>query len=109
MSPNGFTLSSPGRAGYANTFFGSPKPNPKILHGTIDRAGGSRDSTVMVDDSITDIATARAAAIPVIAVDFGYTDIPVRDFHADQVISAFSELPVAVNSLLSLPVGNILS
>ena len=87
--------------------FGLPKPNPKILLGTIERAGGSRDLAVMVGDSITDISTARAAAIPVIAVDFGYTDIPVRDLNADHMVSAFTELPSAVNGLLGQPVGNI--
>src|SRR5438132_10170 len=53
--------------------FGMQKPNPAILLGTIARAGGDPREAVMVGDSITDIATARAAAIPVIAVDFGYT------------------------------------
>ena len=31
----------------------------------------------MVGDSVTDIRTARAANVPVIAVDFGYTDVPI--------------------------------
>jgi len=61
----------------------------------------------MAGDSITDISTARAAAIPVIAVEFGYTDIPVRDLNADHMVSAFTELPPAVNGLLGRPVGNI--
>jgi hypothetical protein len=60
------------------------------------------------EDSFADIAVARAAAIPVIAVDYGCTDIPVRDLNADRVIGAFTELPAAVNPLLGKPVGNIL-
>jgi phosphoglycolate phosphatase len=32
----------------------------------------------MVGDSITDIRTARAANVPVVAVDFGYTDVSCR-------------------------------
>jgi phosphoglycolate phosphatase len=87
--------------------FGFPKPDPRILLATINRAGGSRDRTVMVGDSITDIATARAAAVPVIVVNFGYTDIPVRDLDADDVIGAFAELPAAVTPLLGQPVGNL--
>jgi len=81
--------------------FGSPKPDPKILLGTIERAGGSRERSVMIGDSITDVATARAAAIPVVIVDFGYSDIPVRDLGADRLISAFADLPAAVNPLLA--------
>ena len=69
----------------------------------------TENRVVFMGDSITDISTARAAAIPVIAVDFGYTDIPVRDLNADHVVSAFAELPAAVNTLLDRPVGNILS
>jgi phosphoglycolate phosphatase len=87
--------------------FGLPKPNPAILLGTIERAGGRHDQTVMVGDSITDIATARAANVPVIAVDFGYTDIPVSDLGPDHVISTFAELPAAVRPFFSPPVGNI--
>ena len=33
----------------------------------------------MIGDSLTDIRTARAAGIPVIAVDFGYTERPVSE------------------------------
>jgi phosphoglycolate phosphatase len=80
--------------------FGTPKPNPAILLGTIERAGGDRDRTVMVGDSITDIATARAAAVPVIAVDFGYTDTPVRDLNPDRVVGAFADVPALVFDLL---------
>ena len=31
----------------------------------------------MVGDSATDIDTARAAGIPVVAVDFGYSETPI--------------------------------
>ena len=36
----------------------------------------------MVGDSKTDIDTARNANIPVVAVDFGYTDKPVEHVQA---------------------------
>ena len=42
--------------------FGLQKPDPEMLRRTIARAGGDADSTVMVGDSLTDIATAHAAA-----------------------------------------------
>ena len=44
--------------------------------------------------SATDIDTAKAAGIPVVAVDFGYTDRHVREFEPSQVISHFDELTV---------------
>jgi len=76
------------------------KPNPEVLQRTIAAAGGDPARAIMVGDSITDIATARAANVPVVAVDFGYTDTPVSALAPDRVISAFTELPDAVDMLM---------
>jgi len=81
--------------------FGVPKPDPKILRGTIERAGGDPARAIMIGDSMTDIATARAAGVPVIAVDFGYTDIPVERLKPDRVVSAFAQLPQVISQVLS--------
>jgi phosphoglycolate phosphatase len=83
--------------------FGVGKPDPAILHRTILRAGGNVQHAVMVGDSLTDIATARAAAVPVIAVEFGYTDIPVAQLEPDRTIARFADLPGAVFDLLAAP------
>jgi phosphoglycolate phosphatase len=80
--------------------FGLQKPHPDLLRRTIARAGGDPDHAVMVGDSISDIATARAAGVPVVAVDHGYTETPVSELGPDRVISAFAELPSAVFDLL---------
>lgn len=80
--------------------FGVQKPDPAILLGTIDRAGGRADRVVMVGDSVADIKTARTANIPVIAVDFGYTEVPVAEFGPDRLISSYTALPAAVFDLL---------
>jgi phosphoglycolate phosphatase len=80
--------------------FGLQKPDPEILRRTIARAGGDSGSTVMVGDSLTDIATARAAGVPVVAVDYGYTETPAVELGADRVIGALSALPGAVFDLL---------
>jgi len=76
------------------------KPDPDMLRLTIARAGGDTGHAVMVGDSMTDVATARAAAIPVIAVDFGYTETPPAELGADRLISHFDALPAAVLELL---------
>ncbi len=81
--------------------FGVQKPNPLILFNTIKAGGGRPDRAVMVGDSETDIATARAAGIPVIAVDFGYTQRPVSAFAPDRIISHFNELSEAVHDVLT--------
>jgi phosphoglycolate phosphatase len=81
--------------------FGVSKPDPTILNRTIERAGGDKTRAIMIGDSATDIATARAASVPMIAVDFGYTHIPVAELKPDRVVSAFSELPAAIRGVLS--------
>ncbi len=80
--------------------FSVQKPEPEILRATIKKSGGRLDAAVMVGDSATDIAVARAAGIPVIAVDFGYTDVPAAGLGADRVVSRFADLPAAVFELM---------
>lgn len=76
------------------------KPDPRHLTLTIERCGGDPRRAVMVGDSRSDIAAAKAAGIPVVGVTFGYTDVPVRDLRPDAVISHFDELFDAVQGLL---------
>jgi phosphoglycolate phosphatase len=87
--------------------FGVQKPDPATLHGTIARAGGSSDMAVMVGDTITDIAVARAAGIAVVAVDFGYTEIPVAELAPDRIVSGFDRLAEAVFTLLAAQETNL--
>jgi phosphoglycolate phosphatase len=76
--------------------FGIMKPDPEILRRTIHRAGGDLAAAIMVGDSETDIRTARAANVPVIAVDFGYSEAPIESLRPDRLISSFADLPAAV-------------
>jgi phosphoglycolate phosphatase len=80
--------------------FGISKPDPAILQQTIARAGGHLSSTIMVGDAGPDIGVARRAGIPVIGVEFGYTDVPIADLKPDRLINHMSELPAAVQSLM---------
>ena len=75
------------------------KPDPGHLTGTIALAGGDPAKSVMIGDSETDIATAKAAGVPVIAVDFGYSDAPVAVFAPDAIISSYAELLPAIARL----------
>jgi len=77
------------------------KPDPRHLTETIVRAGGTSGKAIMVGDSATDVATARAAGIPVIAVSFGYSDVPAHALGADAVIDHYRDLPAAAEVLLS--------
>ena len=83
------------------------KPDPRHLTLTIEQAGGDPARAVMIGDSRTDIATAKAAAIPVVAVTFGYTDVPVRDLDPDAVIDGFGELAGAVARVMDRRRGGL--
>lgn len=79
--------------------FSAQKPDPTPLWETLKRVGGSVDSAVMIGNSPTDVATARAAGVPVIVVDFGYSPVPVADMGADATISHFDALDDVLASL----------
>ena len=76
--------------------FAVQKPDPIILQRTIEAAGGDASAAIMVGDSNTDVLTARAAGVPVIGVDFGYTERPIAEFQPDRVISHFDELQAVI-------------
>jgi phosphoglycolate phosphatase len=80
--------------------FGVSKPDPAILKQTVARAGGKLSLTVMVGDAGPDIGVARRAGVPVIGVEFGYTDVPIADLKPDRLIKHMSELPAAVKTLM---------
>jgi phosphoglycolate phosphatase len=79
--------------------FGMHKPDPGILLQTISRAGGTPKRTIMVGDSANDVDVAHAAGVPVIAVEFGYTEVPVARLGADRTIGGYQQLPAAVFDL----------
>jgi phosphoglycolate phosphatase len=81
--------------------FGVSKPDPAILRQTIAQAGGQMSSAIMVGDAGPDIGVARRAGIPVIGVEFGYTEIPIAELKPDRLISHFRDLPAAVESLMA--------
>jgi phosphoglycolate phosphatase len=81
--------------------FGVAKPDPAILRQTVARAGSQLSSAIMVGDAGPDIGVARRAGIPVIGVEFGYTEVPIADLKPDRLIGHMRELPAAVEGLMS--------
>jgi phosphoglycolate phosphatase len=81
--------------------FGISKPDPAILQQTVARAGGQLASTVMVGDAGPDVGVARRAGVPVVCVEFGYTDVPVADLKPDLLIGHMRDLPAAVERLMA--------
>ncbi len=75
------------------------KPDPRVLHHVIEEIDGAGDGALMIGDSATDVATARAANIRVILRANGYTPTPAHALGADAVIEHFAELPDAIQIL----------
>ncbi len=76
------------------------KPHPEHLTETIRLAGGHAERAIMVGDTAVDVATARAAGVPVIGVTFGYSDRPMAGMGPDALISHYDELLPAIESLV---------
>ena len=81
---------------------GIAKPDPRPFHEAVARLGLTSPRALMVGDSETDILTARNAGVPVIAVPFGYTPRPVREFGPDRMIGHFDEAYEAIQDLFAL-------
>jgi phosphoglycolate phosphatase len=76
-----------------------PKPDPGHLAAAVAAAGGDMADMIFVGDSITDIDTARAAGVPVVAVAFGFSDRPAIELGADALIDDYAELLPALRRL----------
>jgi len=67
------------------------KPDARIFHDVVRDLGG--EPGIMVGDSITDVATARAAKALVILVNYGYTPEPAHTLGGDVVTGDFRDIP----------------
>jgi phosphoglycolate phosphatase len=68
------------------------KPDPAMARAVLDALGAAADEALAVGDSATDVALARAAGLPIVLVDYGYTLESARSLGADAVISRFGEI-----------------
>jgi phosphoglycolate phosphatase len=76
---------------------GRAKPAPDMIDTAILLCGGG--AFAMVGDSSYDVRAARNAKVPVVALSFGYNDLPVAELGADAVIDHFDQLVGALEKL----------
>jgi phosphoglycolate phosphatase len=79
--------------------FAVKKPDPGHLLGLIDALGGDARRAAMIGDSENDALSARAAALPLILMRYGYARIDPAELGADRVLDRFDELPRALEAL----------
>ena len=68
------------------------KPDPRHLINTILETGKKVEAAIMIGDSDNDINCAKKANIPSIAVNFGYSKVPVESLKPDLVMSDYINL-----------------
>jgi phosphoglycolate phosphatase len=83
--------------------FSYTKPDARVFHHVVDELGGTGAGAIMIGDSTTDVATARAAGVPVVLMSYGYTPDPVETLGADAVTDAFDALPGIIAQILRWP------
>ncbi|WP_255032133.1 phosphoglycolate phosphatase [Bordetella genomosp. 1] len=76
------------------------KPDPAHLIEAVGAVGGDLARTIMVGDAEPDAGAARAAGVPLILVDFGYTEIPAAELAPDVLVHHFDALVPACLALL---------
>lgn len=76
---------------------GRAKPAPDMIDTAILMCGGGRFA--MVGDSTYDVRAAKNANVPVVALSFGYNDVPAAELGADVVIDHYNQLVGALARL----------
>lgn len=79
------------------------KPDPAHLLAAIDALGAAPATAIMIGDNEHDVATAKAAGVPIILVRYGYHRVPLDRLKADIQIDGFAEVPGAVARLDAMP------
>ncbi|MEI9988484.1 MAG: HAD-IA family hydrolase [Rhizomicrobium sp.] len=74
------------------------KPDARIFHDVVRELGAA--GGIMIGDSVTDVATARAAKAPVILVSYGYTPEPAHRLGGDAVTGDFRRIPALARGLI---------
>ena len=80
--------------------FNYNKPNPKHLTDTLEIIGGNVKKTIMVGDSETDSNAAKAANIPFVLIEGGYTEKKIDEIYHDHLVKDFVGLEKIIKKYL---------
>jgi len=77
------------------------KPDPRHLTSVIEIMQGDIKKSLMIGDSETDADSAKAAGIPFILVENGYTEKKVSEINHDHLIKDFVNIEKIINKYLN--------
>ena len=81
--------------------FAFNKPDPRHLTNVVEIIGGDLKKTIMIGDSESDANAAKAAKIPMILLEDGYTEKKVSDIPHDHLIKDFIGIEKIISSYLN--------
>ena len=76
------------------------KPDPRHLTNVIEIMQGNIKNSIMIGDSETDAESAKAAQIPFILLEDGYTDKNVSEIYHDYLIKNFDGIEEIIKNFL---------
>ena len=81
--------------------FNHNKPDPKHLTDTIEIVKGNIEKTLMIGDSETDSNASKAANIPFVLIEDGYTEKKVNEIYHDHLAKDFIGLEKIITEYLN--------
>lgn len=79
------------------------KPDPEHLNETARRIGAVPRLSVMLGDTRNDLETARAAGVPCVLTEFGFSAEPLIELGPDAVVTHFDEIAAVLERLRPHP------
>ena len=76
------------------------KPDPRHLTNIIEIMQGDIKKSIMIGDSETDSESAKAAGLPFILVEDGYTDKTINEIYHNHLIKDFNGIEQIINKYL---------
>ncbi len=76
------------------------KPDPRHLTSTIEIIGGDIKKTIMIGDSEIDSESAKAANIPFILIEDGYTEKKISELHHEYLVKDFTGMEKIIEKYL---------
>ena len=76
------------------------KPDPRHLTTTIEILDGDKNKSLMIGDSETDANAAKAAGIPIILLEDGYTEKNTTEIYHNHLVKDFVDIEKIVTKYL---------
>ena len=77
------------------------KPDPRHLTNVIEIIQGELNKSIMIGDSETDSESAKAASLPFILLEDGYTDKSINEIYHNHLIKDFNGIELIINKYIN--------